>query len=117
VAALAYWTLEHGVNPSVHNMGDALYWAFITATTVGYGDLTPVTPAGRLLAGLLIFLGIGLVGFSSARLTSRWLNTNHTDNTDALFAEVGHLRREIEHLRQFMLERALNPEEEVRSSR
>jgi voltage-gated potassium channel len=61
-AAGAYWSLEQGVNPNLHNFGDALYWSFITATTVGYGDITPTTPEGRILAGVLIFIGIGLVG-------------------------------------------------------
>ena len=35
-SATAAWVLEHGVNPALHNFGDALYWAFITSTTVGY---------------------------------------------------------------------------------
>jgi len=46
-SAAAYWTLEHGVNPTIHNFGDALYWSFITATTVGHGN---ITPAQRRLA-------------------------------------------------------------------
>ncbi|TMC55651.1 MAG: two pore domain potassium channel family protein [Chloroflexi bacterium] len=78
-AAIAYFQLEHGVNPSVRSFGDALYWVFITATTVGYGDITPVTPAGRILAGVLIFLGIGLVGILSARFTQRWLKQEQGD--------------------------------------
>lgn len=49
-ASGGYWSLEHGVNPSLHTFGDALYWSFITATTVGYGDITPTTPEGRILA-------------------------------------------------------------------
>jgi voltage-gated potassium channel len=75
-ASAAYWSLEHGVNPSLHTFGDALYWTFITATTVGYGDITPTTPEGRILAGALIFVGIGLVGFASAQLTQRLMHTD-----------------------------------------
>ena len=63
------WVLEHGVNRHVATFGDAMYWSFITVTTVGYGDISPVTPAGRILAGLLIFAGIGVVGL--ALLASR----------------------------------------------
>lgn len=100
-AALAYWSLEHGVNPQVHNFGDALYWAGITATTVGYGDTTPLTPEGRVLAGVLIFLGIGLIGFASARLTSRWLNVD--DGVATLSAKVSSLEREIVSLREVLL--------------
>jgi len=82
-ASAAYWSLEHDVNPSLHTFGDALYWSFITATTVGYGDITPTTPEGRILAGVLIFVGIGLVGFASAQLTQRLM---HSDLGATLYA-------------------------------
>ena len=72
-ASTAYWVFEHGTNPRVHTFGDALYWSFVTATTVGYGDVSPVTSEGRVVAGLVIFLGIGLLGFASARFTSHLL--------------------------------------------
>lgn len=100
-AALAYWSFEHGVNPQVHNFGDALYWAGITATTVGYGDTTPLTAEGRVLAGILIFLGIGLIGFASARLTSRWLNVD--DGVAGLTVKVSSLEQEIVKLREVLL--------------
>ena len=82
-ASAAYWSLEHEVNPSLDTFGDALYWSFITATTVGYGDITPTTPEGRILAGVLIFVGIGLVGFASAQLTQRLM---HSDLGATLYA-------------------------------
>ncbi len=113
-AALAYWSLEHGVNPQVHNFGDALYWAGITATTVGYGDTTPLTPEGRVLAGILIFLGIGLIGFASARLTSRWLKVD--DGVAALTDKISSLEREIVNLREVLLAR-LSKEDAASASR
>src|SRR6185312_14642135 len=66
-AAYGYYTLEHGLNPNIQDFGDALYFAFVTASTVGYGDVTPVTQAGKILTGLVIFMGIGLLGFASAQ--------------------------------------------------
>jgi voltage-gated potassium channel len=41
---------------------DALWWGVVTLTTVGYGDVYPVTPEGRLAAAILMLLGIGLFG-------------------------------------------------------
>jgi voltage-gated potassium channel len=100
-ASAAYWSLEHGVNPSLHTFGDALYWSFITATTVGYGDITPTTPEGRILAGVLIFVGIGLVGFASAQLTQRLMHSDlraqaaTSRRLDAIDEQIRGLREDL----------------------
>ena len=52
---------------------DALWWAFVTVTTVGYGDHFPVTGAGRLVAALLMAAGVGLFGTLTAYLANAWL--------------------------------------------
>src|SRR5205809_441862 len=70
-ASYGYYELEGGLNPRIQTFGDALYFSFVSASTVGYGDVTPVTGAGKVLTGLLIFVGIGLLGFASAQLTTR----------------------------------------------
>jgi voltage-gated potassium channel len=72
-SAYGYFELEHGANPVINNFGDALYFSFVTATTLGNGALPPVTAEGRVLTGVLIFLGIGLLGFASAQLTAKLL--------------------------------------------
>jgi voltage-gated potassium channel len=100
-SAAVYWNLEHGVNASVKTFGDALYWAFITATTVGYGDITPVTPEGRIVAGFVIFVGIGLVGFASAQLTQRVLRIDGGDMKRVL-AKLDGLERDVRDLRRTM---------------
>jgi voltage-gated potassium channel len=56
----------------IHTFGDALWWSVCTVTTVGYGDESPVTGTGRLVAVLLMIGGIGLVGTVTAMLAS-WL--------------------------------------------
>lgn len=72
-ASFGYYELEAGVNPHVKTFADAMYFSFVTASTVGYGDVTPVTAEGKVLTGVLIFLGIGLLGFASAQLTAKLL--------------------------------------------
>ena len=72
-AAYGFYTLEGGVNPHIKTFGDALYFALVTASTVGYGDVTPVTSEGKVLTGMVIFVGIGLLGFASAQLTAKLL--------------------------------------------
>jgi voltage-gated potassium channel len=72
-AAYGFYTLEGGVNPHIKTFGDAMYFALVTGSTVGYGDVTPVTSEGKVLTGLVIFVGIGLLGFASAQLTAKLL--------------------------------------------
>ncbi len=48
---------------TIHNLGQALWYSLATFTTVGYGDVYPVTPAGRTIASVFLILGVGLLGF------------------------------------------------------
>jgi len=72
-SAYGFWLVEHGKNANITSFGDALYLSFLTATTLGYGDVRPATPEGKIIAGLVIFGAIGLVGFASSQLTAYWL--------------------------------------------
>jgi voltage-gated potassium channel len=100
--AVAYWTLEHGANPNLRFV-DALYWSFITATTLGQGDGTPHTPEGHLLQGLLIFLGIGLIGCVSARITAAFIGEPDTDAP--VLEEVTLLRSELREIHALLAAR------------
>jgi len=73
VASLAVLDAERGTTgASITTFGDALWWATTTVTTVGYGDLYPVTGEGRFIAGGLMVAGIALLGIVTASLAS-WL--------------------------------------------
>ncbi len=49
---------------------NAIWWSIVTLTTVGYGDISPTTPGGRMVAIIIMFFGIGLLGILSATLAS-----------------------------------------------
>lgn len=61
--ALGFHYMEAGVNPNVHGLWDSFWWTIVTITTVGYGDIYPVTTGGRVLA---IFLMLGGIATFSA---------------------------------------------------
>ena len=70
LCSLGYYAAEHGINKAVAQPLDALWWGIVTMTTVGYGDVYPVTDEGRLAAGILMVLGIGLYSAVTATVTS-----------------------------------------------
>jgi len=61
--------LEQDTNPAFVTISDGLWWAFVTLTTVGYGDIVPITPAGRMLAVVTMLFGITLYSLMIANLT------------------------------------------------
>jgi len=61
--------LEHGENPSFGSIHDGLWWAFVSLTTVGYGDIVPITDAGRIVAVILIVFGVAVYSLLIANLT------------------------------------------------
>jgi len=69
LSALLFYLFESGRNPKVNEIWDALWWAFVTITTVGYGDIVPVTAAGRVVAVSLMMTG-GVLFLSFVALLS-----------------------------------------------
>ena len=67
--ALAEYYVERRAG-SMTSFGDSLWWAIVTATTVGYGDLSPVTTEGRIIAVALMLVGIGVIGVFTATVAS-----------------------------------------------
>ena len=73
---LASFAMMHFEKMSFH---DALWWSFVTATTVGYGDLSPATGSGRIIAALLMLTGIGLIGSLTSTITSFFLHSDQAE--------------------------------------
>lgn len=78
LTALIMFNAEPHVNPVTgvtvfEDFFDALYWATVTLTTVGYGDLTPVTDIGRLVSMLSSLFGVAIIALPSGVITARYL--------------------------------------------
>jgi len=101
VAATVVTSVEIGENTSIQSFTDALWWAVVTITTVGYGDMVPVTAAGRAIGFILMFGGIALFSGVTANLAS-YLVKGAEPNKRALTQltkEVEGLRQEVARLR------------------
>jgi voltage-gated potassium channel len=69
---------ENAKGSNIHTYPDALWWAIVTVTTVGYGDRYPVSAGGRAVAVVLMLVGIGLIGVLTATVASVFIK-EHTD--------------------------------------
>ena len=101
-AALAILDVEgNHADAKIKTLGDALWWASTTVTTVGYGDLHPVTGAGRLVGVALMIGGITLLGLVTATLAS-WIVERVADEDTAsqaaTRAQIEELREEVQRL-------------------
>ena len=78
LTALIMFNAEPHINPNTgattfENFFDALYWATVTLTTVGYGDLTPVTDIGRFVSMLSSLFGVAVIALPSGVITASYL--------------------------------------------
>ena len=79
---------ENAKGGNIHSYPDALWWAIVTVTTVGYGDRYPVSAGGRVVAAVLMLVGIGLIGVLTATVASVFIK-EHTDANKETFKK-GH---------------------------
>ena len=87
-AAALMLAVEEGHGGAIDSFGDALWWATTTVTTVGYGDMFPVTPAGRGIAAFLMVTGIAFFGVLTANLASFFMEDRHEAPADDRLDEV-----------------------------
>ena len=83
VASLLIYYAEHDAQPQqFQNAFSGLWWAVATLTTVGYGDIYPITPIGRVLGALIALLGIGMVAVPTSILSAGFLEGLEKENKE-----------------------------------
>jgi voltage-gated potassium channel len=75
-SAIAILQVENDPNSNIKTAEDAIWWAYVTITTVGYGDKFPVTTEGRIIASILMTAGVGLFGTFTAYVSSLFVIDN-----------------------------------------
>jgi voltage-gated potassium channel len=90
VAGLLVTVVDRETYPSI---GSGLWWAAQTVTTVGYGDDVPMSLAGRLVAVLVMLLGIGFLTVITASITSTFVSRSRHESSDADAAMAEQLRQ------------------------
>jgi voltage-gated potassium channel len=93
VSSVALFVAEKGINTTIESPFDALWWGVSTLTTVGYGDVVPVTPEGRIAAAVLMLLGVSLFSAITATITGYILETRRPDDVPMPASLIDELER------------------------
>lgn len=99
--SIAILHLEQAEGANIQTAEDAIWWSFVTVTTVGYGDHFPVTSSGRALAALLMFTGIGLFGTFTAFVASAFMAPGEAEQD----LEMAKIRQELTRLREALVDK------------
>ena len=70
ISGIMLYVFEGHDNTNIHSIFDAFYWSLVTISTVGYGDIAPVTSEGRAISMMIIVTGVGLISFITSVIVS-----------------------------------------------
>jgi len=99
-------------NANIQSGGDALWWSWVTITTVGYGDFYPITTGGRIIGFFVMLTGIGIIGALASIFASLLVSSNDpapTHEPDAVHAELRAIRAELASLREQLAQEGRGP--------
>ena len=101
IASTVVASIEGGEQASINSFADALWWAVVTITTVGYGDMVPITAAGRAMATILMLGGVAFFSGVTANLASFLVKGSDAEKKalSQLLKEIENLRGELARLR------------------
>lgn len=106
--------LVEPANSTIRSFGDAVWWSLVTTTTVGYGDVVPLSVAGRVVGAMLMLAGISIIGLLTANIASYFLEPHSSptepehpeppglvpDRLDAIERKLDELMRRLDEQRR-----------------
>lgn len=94
-----------GIDPNIDSPGDGIWWAWVTATTVGYGDEFPTSTEGRILGGFLMMLGVGLLSITTANISAFFISNANTEKDRR---QLQSIEEKLNRIEQLLLEEKEN---------
>jgi voltage-gated potassium channel len=98
LGGLGIYLVEGGENTHIQSFGDGVWWAIVTVTTVGYGDISPTTTEGRVIATCLMLLGIGVIGAFTATVASFFVQQDEGAEMAEIEARLERIERKLDAL-------------------
>jgi voltage-gated potassium channel len=84
ITSTIIYYVENGVQPeNFSNIPETMWWGIATLTTVGYGDIYPITPLGKFLGGIVAIIGVGLFALPAGILASGFSDQLSKNKSDA----------------------------------
>ena len=100
VLAVGAATLERLFDPGVGTYGDALWWAVSTVSTVGYGDVVPTSPAGRIIGTVLMLTGLGLIPLLTSAVVSALVAQRSREAREQELSDLAQILERLDRIEQ-----------------
>jgi voltage-gated potassium channel len=102
-AGVMVWAVERDEpTKNVTTIGDGLWWAITTLTTVGYGDRFPTSPMGRGIAVVLMVIGVGVFGLLAASMASYFLERQREEDAEESIDDLAEIRERLARIEQLL---------------
>lgn len=82
------YMVEGGTNDGFDSIPRSIYWAIVTLTTVGYGDISPITPFGQFIAACIMILGYAVIAVPTGIISAEMVNSMHDDEDKTISTQA-----------------------------